>query len=54
MTASLPLYMAWVASFVGQVANSGAVEVDDRIERLCAAYEEEKPYLVKRWGANDS
>jgi hypothetical protein len=49
--ASLPLYMAWVASFVGQVADCGAAEVDDRIERLCVAYEEEKPYLVKRWGS---
>jgi glycosyltransferase involved in cell wall biosynthesis len=52
--ASLPLYMAWVASFVGQVAECGAADVDDRIEQLCLAYEAEKPYLVKRWGTHDS
>ena len=49
LRASLPLYMAWVASFVQEMAEAGANEVDDRIERLALAYEREKPYLRKRW-----
>lgn len=48
--ASLPLYMAWVASFVREMAECNASEVDARLERLCLAYEREKRYLVGRWG----
>jgi glucosylglycerate synthase len=50
--ASLPLYMAWVASFVQEVAACDAAAVDRRIERLCEAYEAEKPYLLNRWRAH--
>jgi glycosyltransferase involved in cell wall biosynthesis len=45
----LPLYMAWVASFVGRVANASAPEVDATIERLCLAFESGKGYLLQRW-----
>jgi glycosyltransferase involved in cell wall biosynthesis len=46
---SLPLYIGWVASFVGRVADSTAAEVDQAVEELCAAFESNKDYLRRRW-----
>jgi glycosyltransferase involved in cell wall biosynthesis len=48
---SLPLYMAWVASFVMEMAESRAEEVDARIERLSVTAECQKGYLLQRWRA---
>ena len=48
----LPLYMGRVASFVREVAASDAAAVEDRLERLCLAFESAKPYLLERWGAS--
>ncbi len=45
----LPLYMGRVASFILDVADSSAVEVEERIEQLCLAFESQKPYLLERW-----
>lgn len=44
-----PLYLAWVASFARDLESAGAAELDQRLERLSAAYESGKPYLVSRW-----
>jgi hypothetical protein len=44
-----PLYLGWVASFVNEVAPLERPEVEARIERLAAAFEAEKPYLISRW-----
>jgi glucosylglycerate synthase len=44
-----PIYMGWVASYVNEVGPLGPKEADERVERLCAAFEEEKPYLISRW-----
>ena len=44
-----PLYLGWVASYVAEVQAGGAVEAEQRIERLAAAFEETKPYFVSRW-----
>jgi len=44
-----PIYLGWVASFVNEVAPLDDVAADDRIERLCSAFEAEKPYLISRW-----
>ncbi len=44
-----PLYLAWVASYVGEVQAGDAMAAEQRIERLAAAYEEVKPYFVSRW-----
>jgi hypothetical protein len=49
LRAMTPLYLAWVASFVLEVGEAHRATVDARIERQCAAYEAEKPYLVARW-----
>ncbi len=47
----LPLYMGRVASFVMEVADSNAVQVEERLERLCEAFETGKTYLKARWVA---
>jgi hypothetical protein len=47
--AMTPLYLAWVASHVLELRNATPDDVQPRVERLCAAYESEKPYLISRW-----
>jgi glycosyltransferase involved in cell wall biosynthesis len=49
LRASLPLYMGRVASFVTEVADADAAEVEARLERLCAMFEADKDYLRRRW-----
>jgi hypothetical protein len=44
-----PLYFGWVASFVNEVATLDATAAEERVERLCLAFEAEKPYLIVRW-----
>jgi hypothetical protein len=44
-----PLYLAWVASYAQGLASGGAVTLDQTLERLSAAYESDKPYLLSRW-----
>jgi hypothetical protein len=44
-----PLYLGWIASYALEVKTAGPAEVESRIERLCQAYEDNKPYLVSRW-----
>jgi hypothetical protein len=44
-----PIYMGWIASYVNEVAPLDGPGIDARNERLCAAFEAEKPYLISRW-----
>ncbi len=44
-----PLYLGKVASFVIETWESTAAEVEQRLEELCIAFEEGKPYLIERW-----
>ena len=44
-----PLYSGWLASFARQMQGADATAVDERIERLCLAFETEKRYLISRW-----
>ena len=44
-----PLYLGWVASFAMQTEQESALQVEDRIERLCLTYEQLKPYLTTQW-----
>lgn len=44
-----PLYLGWVASFLGQVSQAPPAAVEERVERLGAAFERQKPYLISRW-----
>ena len=44
-----PLYLGWVASFANELAGSDTAGAEERVERLCAVFESEKRYLVRRW-----
>jgi hypothetical protein len=44
-----PLYLGWVASFVNEAAPLDHDAAEARVERLCLAFESEKPYLIARW-----
>ena len=44
-----PLYLAWVASYARDVESGGGLALEQRLERLSAAYESGKAYLVSRW-----
>lgn len=49
MGALTPLYLAWLASYVQQIATLSPDEVRARNEQLAKVFEENKPYLVSRW-----
>ncbi|HEX3437403.1 MAG TPA: hypothetical protein VHT24_11605 [Pseudacidobacterium sp.] len=44
-----PLYLGWVASYVQEVSNVTPMAAEHRLEQLERAYEENKPYLLRRW-----
>jgi hypothetical protein len=44
-----PLYLGWAASWIAEVAPVDAAAADERLERLCGAFEAEKRYLISRW-----
>jgi hypothetical protein len=44
-----PLYSGWLASFILQVHDATPEQLDERIERVCLAFEAEKRYLISRW-----
>ena len=48
LRAMTPLYLGWLASYALQVETAG-VAVERRVETLCTAYENAKPYFVSRW-----
>jgi glycosyltransferase involved in cell wall biosynthesis len=43
------LYIGRTASFVIETRRDDAAAVEEKIERLCLAFEEKKPFLVKSW-----
>jgi glucosylglycerate synthase len=47
----VPLYLGRTASFVLEVTESNATQVEERIEQLGHVFEAEKPYLVQQWDA---
>jgi hypothetical protein len=49
--AMTPLYLGRTASFVVETQGLTTRETEERIERLCEAFERFKPYLLDRWGA---
>jgi len=44
-----PLYLGWVASYAQDMATAAPAALEQRLERLSAAYEANKSYLVSRW-----
>jgi len=53
LRALTPLYLGWLASFLTEMRGRTAADADGRQERLCAAFEQQKPYLVSRWRLPD-
>jgi glucosylglycerate synthase len=49
LRAMTPLYLGWAASYLQQIQQAESAEVEKRIEKLCLAYETQKPYLISRW-----
>lgn len=47
----IPLYLGRTASFVLEVTESTAPQVEERIEQLCHVFEGEKSYLAQNWDA---
>jgi hypothetical protein len=47
--AMTPIYLAWVASYALEVQNLTLAQVEERLERLCLAFETQKPYFLSRW-----
>ena len=47
----VPLYLGRTASFVLEVTESNATQVEERIEQLGQVFEAEKPYLTQHWDA---
>lgn len=45
----VPLYLGWLASFVQQTRDQTPDAAEQRVERLCLAFEAQKPYLIARW-----
>ena len=45
----VPLYLGRTASFVLEVTESTAPQVEERIEQLCQVFESEKSYLAQHW-----
>jgi glucosylglycerate synthase len=49
LRALTPIYLGWVASYALEVENASPEAVEQRLERLCLAYENTKSYLIGRW-----
>ena len=50
LKAFTPLYLGRTASFVLETQGLTTQEEEGRIEQLCLAFEQQKPYLIARWG----
>jgi glucosylglycerate synthase len=49
LRAITPIYLGWVASYALELENATPETVEERLEKLCVAYENTKPYFVARW-----
>jgi len=49
LRALVPLYLGWLASYVLEVRDLTSAAVDERLDRLGAAFEAQKSYLIARW-----
>ena len=49
LRALTPLYLGWVASYILSLRDARPEQAQDRIEKLCLAYESQKAYLISRW-----
>ncbi len=44
-----PIYLAWLAGWANEIRDLDGPATEARLERLCLAFEEAKPYLISRW-----
>jgi glucosylglycerate synthase len=44
-----PLYIGKIASFVMELRDSSSDEVEERLERLCLEFAQQKPLLLQQW-----
>lgn len=51
LQALAPLYQGRAGSFVAETQRAEPQELDQRLDRLSQEYEQELPYLMKRWAA---
>jgi hypothetical protein len=49
LRALTPIYLGWVASYALELENATPEAIEERLEKLCAAYEAAKSYLISRW-----
>jgi hypothetical protein len=49
LAAFRPLYLGWFGSFIREMAAADSMALEQRGEKLCLAYEAEKPYFISRW-----
>jgi hypothetical protein len=49
LRALTPIYLGWVESYSLELENASPEAAEQRLERLCVAYEETKSYFVSRW-----
>jgi hypothetical protein len=49
LRALTPIYLGWVASYALELENATPEAIEQRLERLCAAYEATKSYFIARW-----
>ena len=49
LRAMTPLYLGWVASMILETQEIGPLQTEERLEKLCLAFEAQKPYLISRW-----
>ena len=49
-----PLYLGWAASFAAETHGLDVKAIEDRVEQLCRAFEQQKRYLISRWRWPDS
>jgi len=44
-----PIYLGWLASYALEIEDTSPDVVEERLERLCVAFEGAKNYFVSRW-----
>jgi hypothetical protein len=44
-----PIYLGWVSSYALEVASASPEAVEQRLEKLCVAFENTKPHFIGRW-----
>lgn len=49
LKAFTPLYLGWTGALIHSLHDAGPEEFEQQLEKLCLAFEGQKPYLISRW-----